>query len=316
VLSDLCCLNDLVRAATHSSLVPLRQAVGLAGARIIMKSNLCVAISLFVLSQACQVSVAMADRMDSYQIGAHGQAHLKYPAWFKKSFLDLREDLNEAREQGKRGIIVFFSQTNCNHCQAFISTTLDDAAVKQRVQKSYDIVGLDIFSDLELADIDGSTSTIRDFAEKQKARLTPTLLFYSVENKRLLRILGFYPPEKFNRVLDYLEGGHFQRVSLRDYLRTTSSSNKQKQKQQDLNYDYALFAKPPHQLQRNKSKRPLMVLFETPNCNPCERFHKRVLANKEVQGSLQYVLEKAYIKHQQILRWRKENAQNKARNKI
>lgn len=343
-----------------------------------MKSPLIAAIKLsfLFLILACFASSAFAERMDSYQIGAHGQAHLKYPPWFKKSFLDLRDDLNEAREQGKRGIIVFFSQKNCNHCQAFISTTLSDAAIRKRVQKSYDIVGLDIFSDLELTDIDGSVSPIRDFAEKQKARLTPTLLFYGVENKRLLRILGFYPPEKFDRVLDYIEDNHYQRVGLRQYLHSASLNSKQKQT--DLNYDYSLFAKPPHRLNRSDtaSKRPLMVLFEAPNCNPCARFHKRVLANKEVQGwmakfdnvqlnsednqqkltlpdgrqltpkqwadelklvydvsvvffdeagkevfrldaesgkdrmagSLQYVLEKAYLKHQQMLRWRKEQA--------
>lgn len=92
----------------------------------------------------------MADKMDAYQIGSHGQAHVKYPDWFKESFFDLHDDFNEARDVGKRGIIVFFSQENCNHCQAFLDTTFSDPATKQRVQKDYDVVGLEIFSDLEI----------------------------------------------------------------------------------------------------------------------------------------------------------------------
>ena len=117
-------------------------------------------------------------------------------------------------------------------------------------------------------------------------------------------------------------------------------------------------------------------MFETPDCNPCERFHERVLSDTQIRkllsnfdavqldssdstrkittpdgksfsplkwaeelqleydisvvffdeegnevhridseagkdrvaGSMQYVLEKAYHRHEQFLRWRRENA--------
>lgn len=324
-------------------------------------------------------SVAFADKMDAYQIGQHGQGNVKYPDWFKNSFYDLQEDLNDARRAGKRGIIVFFSQKNCNHCQAFMSTTLSDPATQQRVQKSYDVVGLDIFNDIELTDFNGSVTTIKEFAETSRARLVPTLIFYGVENAPLVKIIGFYPPEKFNQVLDYIEGHHYRQVKLSHYLRSRSTDVMDKK--HSLNYDYTLFVKPPHELNRvtSKSRRPLLVVFENPDCNPCERFHKRVLSNNEVRrlllsfdaiqldmsdnageltvpdgrqltpkqwanelqlnyeiavvffdengnevhrldaetgndrmaGSMQYVLEKAYTRHEQFLRWRRENALNK-----
>jgi thioredoxin-related protein len=326
---------------------------------------------------------AMADRMDEYQIGGHGMANIKHPSWFKESFLDLREDLNDAQKAGKRGVIVFFSQKSCSHCQAFIDTTLNDPATKLRVQKQYDVVGLDIFNDLELTDIDGTVTTVKDFAEKQRARLTPTLLFYGVENIRLLKIIGFYPPEKFNLVLDYIDGSHYKRVNLRQFIQTKQT--KSAGNFQELEFDYKLFAKPPHLLDRTKSKgeRPILVVFDKPNCNPCDRFRSRVLSHNEVRhlmpnfkaihldasdnvskiivtngrqltprqwaddlqltydisvvffdehgkevhrldaetgkdrmaGSMQYVLEKAYKRHEQFLRWRKENALKKKEGK-
>lgn len=322
---------------------------------------------------------AMADVMDNYQIGSHGTASVKYPAWFKKSLYDLREDLSDARKAGKRGIIVFFSQESCSHCKAFIDTTLNNPMIQSRVQKTYDLVGLDIFNDFELTNIDGTVTTVKDFAETQRARLTPTLIFYGVENARLLKIMGFYPPEKFSRVLDYIEGEHYRRISLRQYIFAQQGTTPDKA--QDIAYDYSLFAKPPHRLERTaiKAKRPLLVVFDKPNCKPCRRFHDRVLsdglvrqwmskfetvqlnasdntgkitvtdgrqlsprqwaeelqlvydiavvffdeAGKEVHrldaetgrdrmlGSMEYVLEKAYERHEQFLRWRKEQALEK-----
>ena len=51
----------------------------------------------------CLSPCVLADSMDHYTIGAHGQANMKYPPWFKQSFFDLREDLSDARKTGKRG---------------------------------------------------------------------------------------------------------------------------------------------------------------------------------------------------------------------
>jgi len=326
----------------------------------------------------------LADAMDSYQIGAHGQANVKYPAWFKESFYDIPQDLEDARKQGKQGVILFLSQKACNHCQAFIDTTLKDPSTQARIQKSYDVIGIDIFSDLELTDVDSSVSSIKDFADTQAARLTPTLLFYGVENKRLLKIVGLYPPEKFNGVLDYIDGEHYQREKLSQYLRRVSTTAKPIKTPQDIKIDNALFAKPPYNLDRSKKagKRPLLVLFVAPNCGPCTRFHERVLSNNEIRqlmpgfvavqldatdsvtklttpdgkslspqqwagdlqltydvatvffdedgkevhrldsetgkdrmaGSMQYVLEKAYQRHEQFLRWRRENAIRRQQN--
>jgi thioredoxin-related protein len=322
---------------------------------------------------------AVDDIMDEYKIGGHGQANVRYPAWFKESFLDLRDDLDDARKAGKRGVIVFLSQKNCNHCQAFIDTTLSDPVILGRVQRNYDVIALDIFNDLELTDIDGSISSIKDFADAQRARVTPALLFYSVEGSRLLKIVGFYPSVKFSQVLDYIDGEYYAHETLSQYLqkdRTTKGL-----RQRDIDYDFTLFARPPFMLDRTRfeGQRPLLVVFETPDCTTCQRFHQWVLNDKEVRrlmsafdavqlnsmdnktrvmipsgryltprqwsgelqlaydisvvffdedgkevhrldaetgrdrmsGSMQYVLEKSYQRHEQFLQWRKENALKK-----
>ncbi len=198
----------------------------------------------------------------------------------------MREDLNEARKAGKRGIIVFFSQQSCNHCQAFIDTTLSEPATKHRVQKDYVVIGLDIFNDLELTQIDGTVTTIKDYAETSRARLTPTLIFYGIEDVPLVKIIGLYPPEKFNQVLDYIDTGAYQKIKLNQYLRERAASSTAQN--QSIEVDTTLFAKPPYDLNRvnNKVTRPLLVVYDSPHCNTCARFHKRVLGDSEVRRLL------------------------------
>lgn len=229
--------------------------------------------------------IAIADRMDSYQIGTSGQANVKHPGWFKDSFLNLQDDLFEARESGKRGIIVYLGQENCSHCQAFMDTTLADSETRNRVQKRYDVIGLDIFSDLELMDIDGTSLTVKNFAEAKGARFTPTILFYGTEQSQLLKIVGFYPPEKFNRVLDYIDSEHYRTQKLSEYLRAGKDDASGPG---SITVDYSLFARPPHDLDRRggSGERPTMILFENPDCSPCRRFHQRVLANVQVRELL------------------------------
>ncbi|WP_455219052.1 thioredoxin family protein [Kaarinaea lacus] len=231
-------------------------------------------------------SRVQADTMDSYQIGGHGRADIVYPAWFKQSFLDLRDDLDDARKAGKRGIIVFFSFKHCSHCEAFVSTTMSDPATMNRIQERYDVIALDIFNDTEVTDIDGNVTTIRNFAEASKARLTPTLIFYGIENEQLVKIVGFYPPEKFNRVLDYIDGGYHKKVKLSEYLRSSTTGTMAKL--QPVNYQYDFLTAPPHDLQRSSkdAERPLLVIFDEPGCVACLRFHKRVLSDDKVSQSI------------------------------
>ena len=318
--------------------------------------------------------------MDEYRIGPGGQADVKYPAWFKTSFLDIAEDLDESRQAGKRGVVLFISAENCNHCQAFLDVTLSEPATNERVRRQYDFIGLDIFSDLEITDVDGSTSTVAEFVTTHKARLTPTLLFYTAEgNRRLLKLVGFYPPENFNRVLDYIDGGHYRTQRLREYLRASPA---RLENAEAVSVDYTLFERPPYLLDRSRvtGQRPLLVAFDQPGCGACARFRKRVLsdpavrelmasydavhldatdataslitpggermspkrwadklqleyevavvffdeAGKEVfrldsesgrdrvRGAMQYTLEKGYLRHENMQRWRREKRMHQA----
>lgn len=235
---------------------------------------------------------ALGEKMDNFRIyydqsGQPIKAKLKFPTWFKTDLYDLPEDLREARDAGKRGVILFFSQSSCKHCRAYVEATFKDPAVKNRLDKSFDVIGMDIFSDVEVTDVDGTVQPVKDYVDKYRAMMTPTLVFFGVENKALLRILGFYPPEKFHLVLDYLEQGHYKNTKLSAYLRSQKNGSDSVSKA--IVEDALLFKKPPYNLSsmQGNMKKPTFVLFETPDCKPCVRFHERVLTDKKVRNNLE-----------------------------
>jgi thioredoxin-related protein len=214
-------------------------------------------------------------------------AHIGYPAWFKESFLDLQEDIKEARDAGKVGLMVLFTSEGCSYCAEFIRTSLDDPRLADRVQDHFDTVGLDIFSDAELIDPAGKDTRVKQFALQTAAGFSPTLLFCGDNGRLLYRGVGYYAPERFALVLDYLIGGNFERASFRDYVATRTANEAQRPSGYRPRPD-PLFSAPPYALDRSHTpaQRPLLVIFEGNDCKDCASLHDEVLALPEVRDLL------------------------------
>lgn len=206
----------------------------------------------------------------------HNKAHtLVYPGWFKQSFWYLNDDINDAIQAGKIGIMIDASEESCTYCIAFIERSLNNPEIQKRFRKNFDALGLEVIGDTEIHDVDGKAYSVKNFLKKYKAYVTPTLLFFGKDGKLLLKITGYYSPEKFTQVLDYFESGQYLKQSWRDYYATRND-----RAGAGIVYDTALFRTKVGDLARNKTaaRRPLMVLFEKPGCDDCKRLHEKVLS--------------------------------------
>ncbi|WJW75989.1 thioredoxin fold domain-containing protein [Thiohalobacter sp. IOR34] len=210
---------------------------------------------------------------------------LSYPDWFKLSFLDFRDDVLEAMEAGKRGLIIYFGQKDCAYCKALLEKDFGKPDIAAYTRRYFDVVAVDIHGDRSVVDIEGREATEREFAARYGINFTPTLVFYDVGAKEVFRLQGFYPPYKFRAALEYVADAHYLEESFRDYL--ARADVPLSFAEGELNID-PLFPSPPHVLDRSRlpGERPLIVFFEQPDCHACDILHSGPLREPAIRRRL------------------------------
>ena len=207
----------------------------------------------------------------------------QHPDWFKLSFLNLREDLQEAVQSGKRGLIVYFGQQHCPYCKMLVNVNFAKSDIATYTRTHFDFVATDIWGDRTVTDFTGATMTEKEFAEQQQATFTPTLLFYDGEGNEALRLRGYYPPYRFRAALEYVADGHYRMETFREYLGRADPPPRFEA--DDLN-EQPFFIPPPYVLDRSRiaGQRPLAVFFEQGDCHACDVLHSGPLQNEVIVG--------------------------------
>ena len=192
------------------------------------------------------------------------------PAWFKASFLDLREDVQEAAAQNKR-VILYFYQDGCPYCAKLLQDNFGNPEIAAKTRRNLEVIAVNLWGDKDVVDLDGKTTTEKQFAEALKVQYTPTLLFLNEQGRVVVRLNGYYEPDKFDVVLNYVVEKQETRMKLSAYYRQHRST-----KVNGTLNDEPFFLRHPLRLadKRKKSWRPLLVLFEQPGCKPCDELHR------------------------------------------
>ncbi|MEJ2143160.1 MAG: thioredoxin fold domain-containing protein [Gammaproteobacteria bacterium] len=198
------------------------------------------------------------------------------PDWFKASFLDIREDIDEAKAGGKR-ILLYMYQDGCPYCAKLLQDNWGQRRLAEKTQKHFDVVAVNMWGDREVVSLDGQTMTEKNFALKRKVMFTPTLLFLDEKGDVALRVNGYYAPAKFEAALDYVAGHNEKKISFLDYYAKKSPvpvAGKLHAQPFILKQPYALD-------QLIKKDKPLLVLFEQKKCRDCDELHNDILKRKE-----------------------------------
>jgi thioredoxin-related protein len=215
--------------------------------------------------------------------------HVDYPDWFNNNpFLELNQNLIDARASGKQGLMVLYTTEGCSYCALFIEKSLGDPEIQAIVRKHFETVGLEIFDDANLVGPRGEETTVKEFAKSEGVMFSPTILFYDTNGNRVLRITGYQAKKRFTTSLSYVTGKHYRSESMADYAKRANQQPAKLEAKAPLRDD-PLFDKPPHLLQRNviPARKPLLVVFEKSGCADCDIFHDNVLADKQVRKSLE-----------------------------
>ncbi len=250
------------------------------------QSNLISLFTLLLVPLALFVNPALGDEDDVFGFNdAPLQEPLEHPHWFKQSFLDLPEDLHDAHESGKKGVIIYFGQRRCPYCQKLLEVNFGQKDIVDYTQRHFDVISVDIWGIDELTDMNGDTLTEREFALQKKSNFTPTLIFYTDGVEEILRLTGYHPPYTFKAALEYVAGGHFKSEPFKSYL--DRGDNALTFSEGELNEE-AFFSPPPHALDRSQlpGEGPLAVFFERGNCHACDILHSQPLQREPIQALL------------------------------
>ncbi len=132
------------------------------------------------------------------------------PAWFKVSFLDFRDDVREAAA-AKKHLMIYVSLNGCPWCKRLVEVNFRDKAIVERMQKNFDAVEINIVGSSETVWTDGVHATEKALATRLKVRYTPTLLFLDERGATVLRLNGYYEPERFLLALDYVSNREYRK---------------------------------------------------------------------------------------------------------
>jgi thioredoxin-related protein len=201
---------------------------------------------------------------------------LIYPDWFKFSLGDLNDDLEEAKQAGKKGIITYFGQKRCAYCEQFFKTSLADTDIKNYLQQYYDIIAFDIWGIETIIDTDGKQFTERELSIRYQANFTPSLVFYNSDGTPVFRLRGFYPPYKFRAALIYVTEGFYKKETFAEYFeRANPGEFFLSGGLTERNF----FLEKPYDLSSlNNNDRATAVFFEQGNCHACDLLHSGPLS--------------------------------------
>ena len=129
----------------------------------------------FILASAALVMMACGAAAATL-----GDDGLHKAPWMRDTFLDLSEDLAEARDEGKR-LMVMIEQRGCIYCKKMHDEVFVIDEIADYISENFFVVQINMFGDLEVTDFDGETLAEKDMVKKWGALFTPMIMFFPSE---------------------------------------------------------------------------------------------------------------------------------------
>ncbi|NVK30484.1 MAG: thioredoxin fold domain-containing protein [Gammaproteobacteria bacterium] len=186
-----------------------------------------------------------------------GAASYSMPDWFKPLFGDIQIDAEEADDVGKH-LILFMHLKNCPYCAKMLDENFRDGPTKDRIERDFDVVGINIEGNIEVAFNEDMVLEERELADRLNVRSTPSILFINGANELVLRVDGYRSNGAFEKVLDFVSGRHYESQSFDDYLAARNDAP-----------DWEFPSRPEFTDSADLaafSEGPMAILFESPTC--------------------------------------------------
>ncbi len=127
-------------------------------------------MKLLAMLGAVMLLTLMPARAEIGDDGLHKQP------WMPVTFKDMAEDLQTARDEGKR-LAIIFEQRGCIYCTKLHEEVFTDPEVADFIKANFMVVQMNLFGDEEVTDFDGEALSEKQMAKRWGVLFTPTILF-------------------------------------------------------------------------------------------------------------------------------------------
>jgi thioredoxin-related protein len=144
-----------------------------------------------------------------------------YTYFFNDTFGDFSEELQNARDEGKKGVMIFFEMDECPFCHWMKKNVLNQPEVQAYYRKNFLQFPVDIEGDIQITTFKGETKSQKDFAFKDyRVRATPVIAFFDLDGKLIHRHTGRTSSAKeFLLMGHYVADGQYKETSFTRYKR-------------------------------------------------------------------------------------------------
>jgi len=208
-----------------------------------------------------------------------GIAH-SMPAWFKTSFMNFPDDVEEAKAAGKH-VLVFLRLEECPYCARMLKENFEQGPAKEYIQKNFDVIAVNIRGGAETVWVDGNPYTETGLGSHLKVYATPTIVLLGETGKPALQLTGYRDPRALRQALEFVRSKSYTKQTFADYL------SKQPKQAIYKFQDHPLFSK---QTDFKGYQKPLAILFEDHQCGECARFHEKTLNHPDVMQEMKKFL--------------------------
>lgn len=178
--------------------------------------------------------IVMVNRMSRYfylvaailvcsNVNTQAAADVRDPQayFFNESFGNFAEELENARDEGKKGVLIMFQQADCPFCARMRRTVLNQSSVQDFYREHFLIFHVDIEGDLDITDFDGHQTVEKDFAFRQhRVRATPVFAFFDLKGERVARYTGATTDvDEFILLGQYVVAEKYRSMSFNRYKR-------------------------------------------------------------------------------------------------
>jgi len=195
------------------------------------------------------------------------------PEWFKDSFLDIAEDVEEAKDENKH-LMLYMHLTGCPYCYKMIEEGFKNNINTQIIKDNFDVVAINIRGNKEVTLNEELTMTENEVRNHYKVNFTPTIVFLDQNNKLVYKVNGYRSVENFKHILNFVKNRAYQNTTLAEFIHQQKRIKHYQFKEHNSFQSITDLS-----IKRDK---PLLVLFEDRYCGLCNQLHSGHLQNPDI----------------------------------